>query len=239
MNDLALRLVADDLVERLRTFDARALDLAVAGGRVGLQLHAGEVSGRLVVLVLGPTLERMVVALVAIEPHGQEQVRGGLHRVGRLAKDLEVRGGRILAVRSGGGEDLLDELVVGRVGRQLAANPLPQGGGPFRPQVLAIDLQQVGPLVRPVLDEVVAADQPVDHLVALVRGVAPIVEKRPHLGGRRRQAGQIQIDAAEELGIGTQAPRGGSSSAATWRRPVRRSCPRFPAPARQSRCGRP
>ena len=55
------------------------------------------------------------------------------------------------------------------------------------------------------LDEVLAADQPVDHGVALRARVAMIVEKRPHVGGRRRQTGQIEIDAAEEFGVAAQA----------------------------------
>ena len=55
------------------------------------------------------------------------------------------------------------------------------------------------------LDEVVAADEPVDHGVALRARVAAIVEKRPHVGGRRRQADQIEMDAAEEFGVAAQA----------------------------------
>ena len=114
-------------------------------------------------------------------------------------------------------------------GRQLAANPLPQGGGPFRSQVLAIDLQQVGPLVRPVLDEVVAADQPVDHFVALDAGVARVGQKRPDLGGRRRQAGQIEIDAAQEFGVARTGPKGRIFMRCHLAATVRRSCPRSPA----------
>ena len=178
MHDFALRLVADDLVQRRGAFHGRAADLLVAGGRIGLQFDPGEIRGRLVVLVLRPALERMIVALVAVEPHAQEQVRGVLHRVVRLAQDLVIRRGRILAIRAAGREDLAGELVVGRVGGQFAADPLAESGGPFRAEVLAIDLQQVGPLVRPVLEEIVAADQPVDQFVALDPRVARIGQER-------------------------------------------------------------
>ncbi len=42
--------------------------------------------------------------------------------------------------------------------------------GPFDAEELPIDLQKVGPLVRPVFDEVWAAHQLVDQLLALELG---------------------------------------------------------------------
>ena len=74
---------------------------------------------------------------------------------------------------------------------------------------LAVHLQQVGPLVRPVLDEGVAADQLVDQLVALDARVARVGQERADLVGGRRQAGQVEVDAADELGVG---PRGRSAA---------------------------
>ena len=59
-----------------------------------LRLDLGEVRGQLVVLVLRPALERMVVALVAVEPHGQEQLRRVLHhRVGRRGGSCSTHAG--------------------------------------------------------------------------------------------------------------------------------------------------
>ena len=56
-----------------------------------------------------------------------------------------------------------DELVVGRVGRDLAPDPVAERHGALDVEELAVDLEQVGPLVRPVVDEIGAADQPVDQ----------------------------------------------------------------------------
>ena len=114
-----------------------------------------------------------------------------------------------------------------------------KGRGTLRPEELTVDLQQVGPLVRPMLDEVVAADQPVDHRVALGAGVAAVGEKRPHFVGRRRQADQVEVDAAEELGVAAQArgqdlhplPLGGDQFVDL--------APGFRRLARQNRGGRP
>jgi hypothetical protein len=81
--------VVDDLDQRLGPFDGRCRRSSCPATRyILLAADLGEVGERLVVLVLRPALERMVVALVAVEPHGQEQVRGVLHRLVRLAEIL-------------------------------------------------------------------------------------------------------------------------------------------------------
>jgi len=147
------------------------------------------------------------VALVAVEPHTQEEVRGVLHRGERIAKRLVVRGGGVLAVGSGGREDLTGEGVVGRVGGDMAGDPGPQAGRPFRPEKLGVHLEQVGPLVRPMLDEGRAAHEPGDELGPLDAGVAPVGEKGLHERWLRRQAGEIERDAAEEVGVGRQRRR--------------------------------
>ena len=54
---------------------------------------------------------------------------------------------------------------------------LRNAGGALAAEELAVDLQQVGPLVGPVLDVVLAADELVDQLVALARAVALVGEE--------------------------------------------------------------
>ena len=107
------------------------------------------------------------------------------------------------------------------------ADPVAEGLDALVAEELAVDLEQVGPLVGPVLDVLAAADELVDQFVALGalgRGVGEEGARR--LGGRR-QAGQVEVDAADELGVGAQRRRAGSSSAAASRRPARRcSCAR-------------
>ena len=54
----------------------------------------------------------------------------------------------------------------------------------FVPQELAIHLQQVGPLVRPVIDELRIADQAIDQLVGRDLGVAKLdLAKEPRVEG--------------------------------------------------------
>ena len=68
------------LDQRLAPFDVGAAELLALELRVLRAVDLGEERGQLVVLVLRPALERMIVALVAVEAHGQEQLRRVLHR---------------------------------------------------------------------------------------------------------------------------------------------------------------
>ena len=70
---------------------------------------------------------------------------------------------------------------------------------PSTPKILAVDHQQVGPLVGPEIDVVVVADELVDQLIALDLRIALVVDERLNLLGRRRQAGEVEIHAADEF----------------------------------------
>ena len=72
--DFAVFFVEDFFPQWLCTFDGCASDGAVSRGFVFLQADLGEISSRFIVLVLGPALKGVVVAFVAVEPYGQEQV---------------------------------------------------------------------------------------------------------------------------------------------------------------------
>ena len=79
--------------------------------------------------------------------------------------------------------------------------------GPLVAEELAVHLQQVGPLVRPVFDVIAAADQLVDQLVALHLRRPRVGEERAHVVRLRRQAGQVEVDAADEVGVGAEVAR--------------------------------
>src|SRR5436309_1477906 len=80
----------------------------------------------------------VVVALVAVEAHGEEELRGVLHdRVGG-AEHLVVAGGRVVEVGARGGQHAVDELVVGHVRGDRLANPGAEGGGPLHAEELAV-----------------------------------------------------------------------------------------------------
>ena len=124
MRDFTLGLVADDFVKRTRFFHLGARDFSTAASRVGHQRDLREKRGRVVILILRPALEGMVVALVAVEARGEEKVRRVFHCLHRIMQDFPVARRRVLFVRSARGEDFSHELIVGRGGLDLLANPL-------------------------------------------------------------------------------------------------------------------
>ncbi len=83
MRDFAVWSLSDTIsYSGLAAFDGRAADFLVAAGPGSfLQSDLGEERRHLVVLVLRPAFEGMIVALVAVEADGQEQMRGVLHRL--------------------------------------------------------------------------------------------------------------------------------------------------------------
>jgi hypothetical protein len=162
-----------------------------------------EEGSELPVLRSRPALERVVVALVAAEAHAEEQLRRVLHHDVGLAQDLVVRGRGMLVRRAGGGEDLGDEAVVGNVARDLLADPVAEALRALASQELRVHLQEIRPLVRPVLDELGAADQAIDRFFALDARIAAIEQEGAHLLGlggipvrssvtRRRNSSSVQ-----------------------------------------------
>ena len=77
---------------------------------------------------------------------------------------------------------------------------------------LAIDAQQIGPAQRPEVGELGPAEQGVHQLRPLVR--RRVGEELPRLVGRRQRAGQVEVDAAQELGVVARARTGRRSA---WR----------------------
>ena len=165
----------------------------------------GEVRGELPVLVLGPALEGVVVALVAVEADAQEQLGRVLHREVRLALDAPEGGGRVVEGRAAGAEQVADELVVGPVARDLAPQPEAPGARALRADELGADLQEVRPAVGPVLDELRAAEQPPDELVALDVCLALVEEERLDRLRRGQSSRQVERHPPQELRVGAQA----------------------------------
>jgi hypothetical protein len=141
----------------------------------------------LVILVLGPAFERVVVALVAVEAGGEEEVGGVLHRLGGRAEDSSSRLAAGLSRLEPEAVSIFpDELVVGRVGGDFLADPIAETFRAFFAEELAVHLEEVGPFVGPVVDVVGGADQAFDEGVALAAGRAGW---RGIRGLRRRWAG--------------------------------------------------
>ena len=204
MLHLALRGVGHQLVERLGPFDGRAADGLVAGSRILLQVNAREERGHLVILVLRPALERMVVAFVAVEPGGEEEVRRVLHRLRRRPQHLVVACGRVVLVGSGGGQNLPHELVVGRVGVDLLADPFTEELRALGPEEFPVHLEQVGPLVRPMLHKRGRSNELVDEFFPLGLRVAFVRDERADFVGGGRKAGEVEEDPADEVRVRTK-----------------------------------
>ena len=84
-------LIEDDLLARV--FAVLAADL-------------GEERDEAAVVVHRPAVERMVVALRALDADAEEGLRGVFRELQRVALELVVIGGRILEVRAGGADEL-------------------------------------------------------------------------------------------------------------------------------------
>ena len=207
MFHIALFGIRDHFVKGLGAFNARAADLFSFALGVLFKGNLSEERGQMIILVLRPAFEGVVMALVAIKSSGKEEVRRILHRFGRGAQDFPIIGGRILAARARSGQDFPRELIVGRVLLQFLADPVPEQFRPFRAQKLAVALQQVRPLVRPEINVLRAADQAVHHGIPFGAGFACVIHECANLVGRRRQAGEIQVNAANKIQVGAKLGR--------------------------------
>ena len=86
-------------------------------------------------------------------------------------------------------------------------DPLAKRRGALVAEELAVDLQQVGPFVGPVLDEIRAADQLVDQLVAFDLAGPGVLQELADRFRFGRQAGQVEIDPANEFAVAAQVAR--------------------------------
>ena len=101
-------------------------------GRAGSAAFADAAEERreTVVVLLAPFLKGMVVALRALEPHAEKQLRGIFQLRGRVVH-LSIPGHRrIVFDLTRSGNDFADKLVVGFVLKQAVANPPVKGVGP-------------------------------------------------------------------------------------------------------------
>src|SRR6185436_5740081 len=153
-------------------------------------------SGEVIVLILGPTFERMVMAFVAVETRGQEKVGGIFHRFGWGAENFPITGFGMLAIGASGGEDFAGELVVGSILLDLGANPGAERFCAFGAEELAVALEEVRPFVGPKINELGTANQPVNDGVALGARFSLVVQKCADFFGGRGETGQIEVDAA-------------------------------------------
>ena len=197
---IAIFLVEDDLLAAPCGGEARVRE--VLGTRSVLSAYLREERRELPVIPLGPPLEGMVVALIAAEADAEKELGRVLHhRLGRT-KNLVIGCRRILDRRPLGIQQGGHELVIGNVARYRTSNPGLQGPGPLASKPFLVDLEKVRPLVGPEINELRAADQAADQLVALRLRLPPIEKVGTDRLYIRDGAGEVEVDPAYELRIG-------------------------------------
>ncbi len=132
MGNVTLLFVDHFLEQWFCALDSGTADLAIARHWIGFQPDLGKEGRHLVVLVLRPTLERMIVAFVAIETNSQEQMSRVLHRVFGGSQDFEVGRRWVVVVGSRRGQNLSGKLVIGTILDDRLPNPLAEFGTALR-----------------------------------------------------------------------------------------------------------
>ena len=179
----------------------------LAGAEARADAEAREERRHLEVLVLGPALERVVVALGADHAHAHEQLGRGLHRLLRVAGGAEVAGGGHIEGAAAGDDQLVHQLVVRPVVLDRLAQPAAEGEHALVAHELPVAAQEVAPLERPVVDVRIAVDEFVDQAVPLLLGRRVVGEEGAHRLGGRDPAGEIERHAAQEGGVVGRARR--------------------------------
>ena len=143
-------------------------DQGVASERAPLEGYLREIGAERVILVLGPALERMIVALVAVETNTQEGLRDILGHFARITECAEIIAGRVFEGASLGEDEVAHQLIVGTIGRELFLNPAAENPHALSAEVLRIALEQVGEFVGPEPGEGGGTDQFIDQSFALL-----------------------------------------------------------------------
>jgi hypothetical protein len=156
-----------------------------------------EERGEPVVVVHRPAVERVVVALGALDAGAEEHLGDVLREELRGRLGLEVVDGRVLERAARRREQFADDLVERRAGPDPVAEPLVVELEPLRADAVdGADLEQLGPLHDPDVAELLAREQRIDQLLALLR--VRVGEELRALGRRGEQADEVHVHAAEE-----------------------------------------
>ncbi len=180
-------------------------DFFVLGVAPGFAADAGEGRRDAVVVVLRPALERMVVALRALDADAQEELGRRLGGVLRVAAGPPVVGGRVLENAAAGGQQLAGELVERLVGQNALVDPAMELAHAGRLELLAVGAEDVAPLERPELGRVGAVDQFVDQPGPLVGLLA--FEEGERFLGMGQAAGGVEVGAADEFFVAAEVGR--------------------------------
>ena len=154
-----------------------------------------------VVVVERPAVERVIVALRALDAHAHEDLRRILGELQRVRLDLVIGRGRVVESAARSRQQALHDVVQRRVGQHLVPQPLEVEQRALRIDhvVARADFEQLGPFHHPQVGEFLAAEQPVHQPVAL--GGVRSADEGAGLLRRRQCAGEVQVGAADECGV--------------------------------------
>lgn len=170
-----------------------------------LGLDPGEHGGPIVVIVLGPAVERVVVALGAIEAGAEEDLGDGEGAVDGSAVGAMKVGGWMAVGAAAGGDQFAGHDIEGFVAFDAVADPAVEDDHALAVEGAFLDAQEVGPFQRPEIGELGTFKGGVDGARPFVRG--RIVDEGAgfECGGWETQ--QIEVQTTEEEGIGDVACR--------------------------------
>ena len=178
--------------------DAGGEDDLVVGQAALLAADLREEGGEAVVVVLGPALERVVVALGALDADAEEELGRRLDRALRVAADPVVVGRRVREGRAVGRQQLADELVHRHVPLEARADPAVEDVGPLGLDQPAVGPEHVGELQGPEVVELGPVEQPVDRAWSR-RSAAASARNASTSSGVGRTPIDVEVDAADEL----------------------------------------
>jgi len=182
----------------------RAAAVAAAGvAPPALGPHPREAIREGVVLVVGPLLERMVVALRTIDRQPEKRLGDVLGDRLRVLVDGKKISRPVLKARAAGRHQFPHERVPREVGRHAVANPAVVGIDRLRPQFLTIHKQNVAPFIGPVVDKLGPGQEQGDESLLLLR--RRVSEVPIHLFGRWQTADRVEKRPSHECRI--VAPR--------------------------------
>src|SRR5204863_4352604 len=123
---------------------------------------------------LGPFLERMIVALVAVEPHPEKGLAHVLRDLARLTQRPVIIHFRIPVGTALGEQHLANKLIVGLVPGDRPLNPVAKHPDALLSQMFAVALEEIRPFVGLIFVVISAGQQSIYQLLALLPALSGI-----------------------------------------------------------------
>ncbi len=168
----------------------------------------GEEGDESAVVFHGPAVERMVVALGALDPDAEEGLGGVFCVLEGVGFREEEVGGWVLEVRTVSAQEACCDFVERQVVVELFLDPGVVGDDRFvvhLPLLIGRNLEEFAPLERPDVDKLVPCDEAIDEFLAL--GGVLVVDELFDLFAGGEDTVDIDVSAPREGGVIAQSAR--------------------------------